>query len=703
MPPAWASGIFLLAFAARLVYWLAADPPLLYEHQYHYFTNALRILAQPDPLHYVLHSDEWRLWDGHWTIAPLYHLFLAAVFALFGPELAPLRLIQCLLGAVAAVAVAAMGRELCGRWGTLAGVAVALHAYSIEIPTWTITENIAIPLFTSAMALLLRTGRTGSARSALAAGALLGAASLARSITSAFVPAGALWLFVFGAARPRWRAAVLFLAGGLGVILPWSARNYFLIGEPVPIETTVYENIWYCNNFATPEQYARQQALIYGAESNARKRELAMHFGLRGIRRHPDRFADKAWANFRHFFRPEGLHGLLTLERSDPPYRHPLVIALEDGWYLVVVGLLWAYLFTWRWDRGYVLVWGWISYYLLNHVVFFLNEVPRHRSGFVVIGAVGAAAGLAALRERSRGARFGLAVGIAFAAWIHAPYVDRARQAWAARGENRAAAARLAAGDAAGAFARAEAASVAAPRSARAVFDWAEALYRADRPAEALAAYEAARPRVIGGDNTALVALPRLLALAGREDEARRALHAAHKLSWGEDPWRLLEHAWLRLPAPRADEVVVGGDDFGAARGFLHPRGGPLEIWGPHIAFEQYLDDTRPQPPPGLHRWSRGRAWLRLRPLVESPRYRVTLWMGAPFPAPAGPRAVEVRVGGSPAARVEVGNEVAPWTFEGPAADGVVQVTLRTATWSRLGEPAEQGVRVERMRVEPIR
>src|SRR5688572_13514885 len=134
--------VFFVAFAARLAFWQLADQPLLYTHQYHYFSNALRIAQHPEPLAYVATSEEWRTWDGHWTIAPLYHLFLASVFGTFGPRLGPVRLLQCALEALAAAGVASLGRRVAGPRGAWAGVAYALYWPAMEVPTWTMTENI---------------------------------------------------------------------------------------------------------------------------------------------------------------------------------------------------------------------------------------------------------------------------------------------------------------------------------------------------------------------------------------------------------------------------------------------------------------------------------------------------------------------------------------------------------------------------------
>ena len=76
------AAVFGAALLARLLFLFAGDQPLLYTHQYTYFTNALRIAEHEQPLRYLVASDEWRTWDQHWTIAPLYFVFVAGLFKL---------------------------------------------------------------------------------------------------------------------------------------------------------------------------------------------------------------------------------------------------------------------------------------------------------------------------------------------------------------------------------------------------------------------------------------------------------------------------------------------------------------------------------------------------------------------------------------------------------------------------------------------
>ena len=58
-------------------------------HQYHYFTNGLLLAQHPSPLPTCSAATSGALWNGEWTIAPLYHLFLGVMFWMFGPHLLP--------------------------------------------------------------------------------------------------------------------------------------------------------------------------------------------------------------------------------------------------------------------------------------------------------------------------------------------------------------------------------------------------------------------------------------------------------------------------------------------------------------------------------------------------------------------------------------------------------------------------------------
>jgi hypothetical protein len=217
----------------------------------------------------------------------------------------------------------------------------------------------------------------------------------------------------------------------------------------------------------------------------------------------------------------------------------------------------------------------------------------------------------------------------------------------------------------------------------------------------ALAAYEHGAALSTPANWTPRLARPVLLGALGRP-EAEAALAEAHTVSWNNDPWLALETAWRELPAPRTNQVQVGHDDYAAVRGFFYPRGGPPEIGARRLEWNRYERLGFVLPPPGTHRWSRHRAWLRLRPPIAAARYAVTLRMGYAFPAMIEHGRVAIRASDGSKRHFDVDRDLRDYRFDvAPADDGSILLRLDTPTWCRAGEPADQGVRVDRFSVEP--
>ncbi|HET9316912.1 MAG TPA: hypothetical protein VFQ51_15070 [Vicinamibacteria bacterium] len=694
-----------MALLARLMFLFLADQPLLYTHQYTYFTAALRIAEHPHPLAYVWSSDEWRTWDQHWTIAPLYHVFAAAVFKLFGAHLVVLRLVQCVLDSIAAVGVAWLGRRTAGPRGFWAGLAYACYWPAIEMTTWTMTENLHTVLFVSAVVLLALESERPSRLVAFLGGALVGLAALARSVSTVFLGLAALRRLWAERSRPGLVAATTILAGGACVILPWTARNVFVVHEPVLIESAAFENIWYANHLVDRETFLQQEREVHAQPTPSAKRSKALSFALQGIAAHPLGFLDKVRANFWHFLRLEGLHNLLRVERSLEPWRHVGTLLLDDLVFVACIALFVPFALAGRPSPARQLVLLWCAYYLFMVVVVFHNEI-RYRSAFVPFALAGAAGGAALLFERAERSRLrvrlGAMAGLVLALAMLWPFGAPAARAARARLAMRPAMAAAAAGDRVTAVLRTELAARRDPSSPRPWFLLARTFAWHDQSQRALAALLRGVPLATAANWSAPIGRPRFWRDMGMDHDARRAGRHLDLLSWDTDPWLVLEVAWRDLPPPRADEIVLGGGhDYGAVRGFLHPRGAEPPIHLHRLEWNRYDLLGGPQPPPGTHRWSRHRAWLRLRPTTPAPVYDVTLLMGSPFPSPLEAPRVTVASDGV-TQTFQLDRELRTYVLPGVRpVEGIVSVRLSGPAWSRAGEPADQGVRVDRMTVAP--
>ncbi len=685
--------MFGVALLARLGYVLLADEPLLFRHQYNYFRGGLSIAESPHPWSFIVHSDEWRLWDGMWTLAPGYFWFLAAGFRLGGFHLLPVQVAQCAMEAGTAVLVAHLGRRAARpRLGAAAGLVYALYWPSVEQPSRTMTENLHTPLlvagFAAVIGLVLREQAGGgaaeaarpdeppwkAARRGLVAGALFGLSGLARTVGLAFLPLALVWLVFEKGPRRRWAAAAGVVAGAGLVVAPWVVRNWWIVGDPSPIESVGVANLWEDNAFARGARFERQHYYLLEAKDARERQALAWRFLLRSLREGGHHYPEKVWTNTRHFLRPDGLWLLLGAEQPWPAWQHATRLLFDDGIFFLALPPFAAFLAGGRPAalRRFVLLWT--AYYLVMILVVFHSEL-RYRSPLAPLMIAGAVGGLLAVRAPgARAARLGLVAGSVVSLLCIAPYAARAWRALDAQWRLRAASGALARGDLEGFQAALARAAEAAPGSARPWFTAGRLLAAAGHGAEALEAYRRGEP-LVEYKWIPRTVMPRLLADTGQAEEAARAVEEANAASVHGDAWLLLETAWRELPPPRGTTIELGHGDYGAVRGFLRP----------------YPDG----------RWTRDRALLRLRP-DPAPRYRVTLEMSSPPPSPLAHPRVSVRVAGGAPADFTLSPERRAYTLETPAPpDGVIVVVIESPTWNRFTEAAEQGVRVHRMTVLP--
>jgi len=356
-------GIFLLALALRLIVWHWRTFYPLGGDEQEYLQQALTLL------------QERRYVELRFMRPPLYGVFLAGCILLVDSLVQHLRLIQAIISAATVIPVWLLTREAvlahnsdgtyAGRVGLLAALLGALSYTLAANATELLTETLFLFGLTILFWLLLRIVRhqhqtNGSGRwSAAAAGLVLGALCLTRSVALPLLPLGAMWLMLNALMRRiptkaqngtgeehRHRIPLLHLYAPLGLfllmfsltILPWTMRNYVTYGGLILIDTTGAENLWLDNDPAGREA-VKAQLYAMGDERLARQR-LATQRGLAVIIEHPDHFRSKAWNELQHFF---------ALEYSDdlrdrraiwvPPAEVWMRLLLGDGvWLLLILG-----------------------------------------------------------------------------------------------------------------------------------------------------------------------------------------------------------------------------------------------------------------------------------------------------------------------------------------------------------------------------
>jgi 4-amino-4-deoxy-L-arabinose transferase-like glycosyltransferase len=252
---------FLLALALRLVPVLFAfHLPIGLDDMFQYDMlarslasgNGYRWYAQPDldlvksyvDINFVAENYDPR---GILTSfrAPGYPFLLAAVYAVSGLEwrFFAARLVNVVLGATLAPLTYLLARRFLPKQekaARFAGIVLAVYPLLVIFPLAIATENLFFPLVLAGLLVLLRASRDGRDRDYLLAGALLGAATLTRSVIFGFVGLAILW--VWFSLRQR-RGALLFAAAVAALVLPWTIRNTLLEGRFTFVENSLGYNL----------------------------------------------------------------------------------------------------------------------------------------------------------------------------------------------------------------------------------------------------------------------------------------------------------------------------------------------------------------------------------------------------------------------------------------------------------------------------
>jgi 4-amino-4-deoxy-L-arabinose transferase-like glycosyltransferase len=209
------------------------------------------VSLQGDPVDYQLHALSIAAGHGYPPTQlatpgtpsafrpPAYPYLLGGVYALFGSKLVVGRLLGALLGVIAVVLLAYLGRAIGGdRVGLIAGVIGAVFLPLATLNETLLSESLFIPLEIGLMLCLLSHWRRPCVRSALLAGALCAAAALTRAVAEIWVITVVLAVVLAPGARSlRLRSLAGAVAAFAIVLAPWTIRNAEALHAFVPIST----------------------------------------------------------------------------------------------------------------------------------------------------------------------------------------------------------------------------------------------------------------------------------------------------------------------------------------------------------------------------------------------------------------------------------------------------------------------------------
>jgi 4-amino-4-deoxy-L-arabinose transferase-like glycosyltransferase len=176
--------------------------------------------------------------------APVYPVFLAGIFILFGQKIIVIRLVEALLGACLGVIIAIIGKQIGGeKVGALAGLLWSIYPLAIFIAALVYPTNMATMLLACAVLCMMpKADQDLTARHVLIGGILFGFAVLTVPVALVTVVAIALWILYWQNAR-RLLLATLFLFGVALPLTPWTVRNFYVYGRLVAVEPRLVEQL----------------------------------------------------------------------------------------------------------------------------------------------------------------------------------------------------------------------------------------------------------------------------------------------------------------------------------------------------------------------------------------------------------------------------------------------------------------------------
>lgn len=413
----WLLFLALLALGARLM-WAGTmlDREKRYE-EWGYFRHAVELCASQS---YVDHAGRP---TDHLPVG--FPLALAGAVCVLGGHFAAGVAFQIAIGVLICLIVSSLGERTFGRpAGRVAGLVMALYPTHVFYSTLLLTEPLVTLLLLAAAVALLRS-LSGSSVAALAAGLLLGYASLTRPVFVLFPVVIPFWYAYNGQSLRRAARRILLVVCGVALVTgPWMVRNYRLFGAWGNLSSTGGQNFMVGNNPEALGGYARAKGSFQGRVRSDGTVDWSEGYrlGWEAIRAAPGAAVARVFQKISYFFALETDGVLWNLKTK--PARVPLVVtlallALANLPYVTLACVCLLALVIPPRERALTSLFGLLTVYALLMTAVFLGD-PRYHFPLVPFAALvfsstlldGAPKLLAAVRSGEARARRRLAAGL---------------------------------------------------------------------------------------------------------------------------------------------------------------------------------------------------------------------------------------------------------------------------------------------------
>ena len=258
--------------------------------------------------------------DIRWP--PLFPLFLAGIYRLFGHNFFVVRIIQAAIGSFTCSLVYLIGKKAFGeKNGFLSGLLAAFYPAFISYTGLLLTETLAAFLIATFLYFLMKaTEYKNQWRWHAFAGMALGLVILCRSemlLFPVFVLLGLLLVY-----KSKKQALIgFFILSGLAaiIILPWTVRNYISVHKFIPVTVGFGRTLWlgsYPEEW-TEWHYDREPIkTLYKENTQIEIEEKLRKMAIENIRNHPFIYLKFSIKKFFRFWVTSHSNTFIGLEES---------------------------------------------------------------------------------------------------------------------------------------------------------------------------------------------------------------------------------------------------------------------------------------------------------------------------------------------------------------------------------------------------
>jgi len=346
--------------------------------------------------------------------APLYSVFLSAIYFVFGHNYLAVRIVQFVIGSINCVLVYVVARKVFAdpaggdpverknfrlasgspaEWtARLAGFGAAFYGPMVHYDGELLRPTIVIFLALLLLWAILEWIEKKHIAWAAVAGVLLGLSAVTRENILLFAPVAAAFMF-FLSRRRRWAAPAVFIAAAFVAIVPVTVRNYVVENDFVPISPQGGMNFYIGNSADTGRLTALQPGIEWDKMAfmprdhlgaGAKPSEYSSWFFRRTfsyIASHPGAWIANLGRKFALFWTGEELTPNTDLQyyKRHAPVLRPLIFRLGYLWIpfgllapLAVVGAA-----AGRRDSRWWLLTGFVLAYMASVVLFHVRARYR--------------------------------------------------------------------------------------------------------------------------------------------------------------------------------------------------------------------------------------------------------------------------------------------------------------------------------------